>query len=78
MALLSFSFTQTRCTIFDYYKKKKLFKLSLNLRHINLAIRSPGGTQDFGTQFKLHALFQKNALEILGDLHIDAHPTDMA
>lgn len=53
-------------------------KWSLYLRNIDLAVWPPGGTHYFGTQLELHALLLKNPLEIFGDFHIDAHPTNVA
>lgn len=47
-------------------------------RHINLAVRSLGGAHDLGAQFELQPLLLENSLEVLGDLHVDAHSTDVA
>lgn len=49
-----------------------------NSRYINLAICSSGSSHNLCAKFELHALLLKDALEVLGDLHIDAHAANMA
>ena len=48
------------------------------LRHIDLAVRPPGGPHHLGTELELHALLLQDALEVLRDLHVDAHATYVA
>lgn len=47
-------------------------------RHINLAIRPLGGSHNFGAELELEALLLQDALEVLGDLHVDAHAANVA
>lgn len=48
------------------------------LRHFDLAIGPPGGSHDFGTQLEFETLLLQDALEVLGDLHVDAHAAHVA
>lgn len=47
-------------------------------RHVDLAVGPLGGPHDFGAELELEALLLQDALEALGDLHVDAHAANVA
>lgn len=47
-------------------------------RHVDLAVGPLGGAHHFGAELELEALLLEDALEVLGHLHVDAHPTHVA
>lgn len=63
------------------FKKKENSQIPVSLlhsRHINFAIWTLGGSQDFCTELELETLLLQNALEVFGHLHINAHSAHMA
>lgn len=58
--------------------KQDLKTEEFHLRHIDLAVGPLGGSHDFGAELELEALLLQDALEVLGHLHVDAHPSYMA
>lgn len=57
---------------------KGVFLLLANSRHVYLAVGPLGGPQDFGAQLELKALLLQDALEVLGNFHVDAHAAHVA